>query len=299
MSTMYKMALIFALLLGGIFTAAVDADTNPCFESAKQSSDACRHYNYDKLNAYFRDDAGVEQKVIVKRVLSKTNGQLLHANYDFEVQCHNQLTCASTEHLTTEVLWAFRNAMRNNRLYTVSYKACDPREEICCNDDGVCSEILNVGEQGDQAAMPAKSVEILKKNKKVRTEEVLRNAEAATNIMDNVVRTASNGFDFKQQVITEVIADMPAFAYTETSSGSFTLCKLEHSGQCDKLQGRMTDYSGSGYAEFTHDKGQNANKELSDFLWRFFAEDRGMTCNLTMKCEANDRCSIHMTCMKR
>lgn len=294
--------LTLSMLLVGIFTLSFDANANACFEYSKQRSEVCRQYSYDKLNAYFRDNAGIEQKVIIKRVLSKANGQLLHANYDFEVQCHNQLSCSDTDNFTTEVLWAFRNAINENRLYTISYKACDPQEQICCNDEGMCNEILRVGDKSSKADISVLELESLaKRGKKIKKEQMLRNAEAATNIMDNVVRNVTNGFNFKQEVINDVLVDMPTFAYTEISSGNYTLCKLERSGLCNRISGRMSIYGDSGYAELSHDEGQNVNLDLFDFLWKFYIEDRGMTCSQTMNCGGGpiNQCEIRMTCQVR
>lgn len=86
-----------------------------------------QQYRYDTINVYFRDEFYVEHKAITERVILRASGALVHANYDFEVQCHNQLDCANIEIMTEAVLWAFRNAIVENRLYEIIYEPCDPR----------------------------------------------------------------------------------------------------------------------------------------------------------------------------
>lgn len=300
---MLKNGFAIVLLLLSILASASVANTDPCFTVSNQSSVECRKYNYDKIAAFFRDDMLIEQKVTIKRVLSKNTGQLLHANYDFEVHCHSQLNCANFDNLTGTVLWAFRNAVLNNGLYTVSYALCNPAEDKCCRE-GSCTEIYGVGAEKSQRSLEKDndnygvSIETARTERKERT---LQKIESITNIMDNVMRTSRNGVDFREQSVEKVFVDMPKFAATEIGSGSYALCKLEPSGLCPRIEGRMLDYEGRGDAQFTHELGVNVQKELLDFLWTFFVEERQMNCSQSMKCDnssGNDGCSIHMTCEK-
>lgn len=292
MSIIYKFFILVALLTGALFASPSAAATDPCFESKNQASVNCRKYNYDTINGYFRDHANIEHKVIIKRVLAKNTGQLLHANYDFEVQCHVGLDCSTSDAMSESALWAFRNAIVENRLYQIFYHACDPSRELCC-DESACQIPAAVGEQQDTP--PA----VQRKNPRDRREDrTLEKIESVTNIMDNVARNSRNAFDFKEEVITEVVLDMPTFAYTELSSGSYTLCKLQSSGRCDRINGRLLDSVDSGYAEFSHELGQDTNKQLHDFLWEFFVTERQMTCSQTMRCNAN-LCTVTMQCQAR
>lgn len=292
MVVIYKMFALFALVTGAVFVSPSAASTDPCFESKNQGSVNCRQYNYDKLHAYFRDASHIEHKVIIKRVLSKSTGKLLHANYDFEIQCHTGLSCASSDAMAESALWAFRNAIVENSLYQIIYHACDPSRELCC-DESACQVPAGVAEPQDT------NPTVQRRNPRDRREDrTLEKIESVTNIMDNVARNSRNAFDFKEEVITNVVRDMPSFAYTEVNSGSYTLCKLQSSGRCERINGRMLDSGESGYAEFSHNYGQDTNKQLSDFLWEFFITERQMTCSQSMRCSA-DLCTVIYQCQVR
>jgi hypothetical protein len=121
--------------------------------------------------------------------------------------------------------------------------------------------------------------------------------------MDNIMRNSQNGADFRNQSVEKVFVDMPKFAITEINSGSYLLCKLEPSGICPRIDGRILDSGHSGFAEFNHELGLYVQMELNDFLLKFFVEERLMTCNQYMKCDnplgENQRCTIQMSCEKR
>ncbi len=290
MELVYKSCFAFLLLVLASFSFATEANTDPCFLSKNQSSASCAKYKYDKKYAHFRDESNIEHKVVVKRVLSKTTGKLLHANYDFEVKCHSQLNCANLSSATESVLWSFRNAIVENRFYEIVYTPCDPSTELCC-DLLTCQVPL-------RAAAPQQNNQSDR-----RVDKPLQTTETITNIISNISNIAKNGADFKEEVATTSAAtgDLPTFAYSEISlgSGSYTLCKLERSGECARVDGRMSILNGNGYAEFEHDQGLAHQNELSSFLYNFFVQDRGMHCSQTMTCGADNHCKIIMSCQER
>lgn len=290
MELVYKSCFAFLLLVLASFSFATEANTDPCFLSKNQSSASCAKYKYDKKYAHFRDESNIEHKVVVKRVLSKTTGKLLHANYDFEVKCHPQLNCANLSSATESVLWSFRNAIVENRFYEIVYTPCDPSTELCC-DLLTCQVPL-------RAAAPQQNNQSDR-----RVDKPLQTTETITNIISNISNIAKNGADFKEEVATTSAAtgDLPTFAYSEISSGSgsYTLCKLERSGECARVDGRMSILNGNGYAEFEHDQGLAHQNELSSFLYNFFVQDRGMHCSQTMTCGADNHCKIIMSCQER
>lgn len=283
MEFFYQSCFAFLLLVLASFSFATEANTDPCFLSKNQSSASCAKYNYDKKYAHFRDESNIEHKVVVKRVLSKTTGKLLHANYDFEVKCHSQLNCANLSSATEAVLWSFRNAIVENRLYEVVYTPCDPSTE--------CQVPLN-------AAAPQQNNQSDR-----RVDKPLQTTETITHMVSNLSNLSKNGADFKEKVATTSASTgyLPTFAYSETSSGSgsYTLCKLERSGECARVNGRMSILNGNGYAEFEHDQGLAHQNELSSFLYNFFVQDRGMHCSQTMTCGVDNDCKIIMSCQER
>lgn len=290
MAVLFKMGVAFLLLMLASFSFDTEANTDPCFFSKNQSSVSCAKYKYDKKYAHFRDEFNIEHKVVIKRVLSKTTGKLLHANYDFEVKCHSQLNCANLSSATESVLWSFRNAIVENRLYEIVYTPCDPSTELCC-DLLACQIPL-------RAAAPKQNNQSDR-----RVDKPLEKIETITTIINNLSNIATNGANFKDEVATTsaTTGDLPTFAYSEISSGSgsYTLCKLERSGECTRVDGRMSIYDGSGYAEFEHDQGAVHQKEIYDFLYNFFIQDRGMHCSQTMACGTNNHCNIIMSCVER
>ena len=229
---------------------------------------------------------------IVKRVLSKTTGQLLHANYDFEAQCYSAVSCTNFNSATESLLWSFRNAIVQNRLYEITYEPCDPNLELCC-DQLSCQVPL----RAMATASPQNDANMRKVEKGLNILEVI------SNIFSNASNTAVNAADLTDKIATEssTTGDMPTFAYFEISpnTGSYKLCKLEQSGECKLIDGRILLTDGGGYAEFEHNGGLEENMELQNFLYNFFMFDRQMHCNQTMTCGADNQCNIIMSCQAR
>lgn len=278
----------------------VRAATDPCFYTKNQSSQQCRHYAYDKVDIFFRDAANVEQKVIAKRVKSKTTGELLHVNYDFVVTCAG--ACGATGVLAREVMWAFRNALVENRLYTkeVVSLSCDPTLEVCCDDTG-CSEIFEASGDKEELSQDDTKLDVIKSRNKITIiERAIHGLSSATTIHNNIAQNSRNEAEYQQQCIVEkVFVDMPTFAYFEVANGSYRLCKLSANGECAVIDGRMIESEHSGFAEFTHQQGPDFNEELRSFVIDFYMRDRGMFCNQNMSCDAIGNCSIKLTCQKR
>ncbi|MAD76368.1 MAG: hypothetical protein CML20_16540 [Rheinheimera sp.] len=301
----YLRQYLIALILFGITAISQDAKaaTDPCFYSKNQSASNCRHYAYDSLEVYFRDADNLEQKVIAKRVKSKSTQQLLHVNYDFQAVCNG--TCIDQNTLAGEILWAFRNAIVENRLYVkeIIDIHCDPTMEVCCDDTG-CNQIYGVNDTQDKshtskpkAGVKSEPITLAgKKSKKV--DRAIQNTEATTNIMDNVVRNSRNPADFTEKCTTEVFVDMPAFSYSPLGTGNYKVCKLETSGYCEPIEGYLTEYENSGFAEFKHTQGQIFNEQLRSFVSEFFMQQRGMFCNQNMSCDAIGNCTVRMTCQR-
>jgi hypothetical protein len=286
-SIIYKAALLWLVVVSGFCSLSAEADTDPCFQAVHQNKVSCQIYKYDKVNFHFRDSMDVEQKVLAKRVWSKQSGKLLHVDYDFEVHCHPQLNCANTNSLTTTVLWAFRNAVLENLLYTATYLPCDPLDGQSCLDAGKAQLI---------AASEVAESTLAKQPTHRKKESSVNKTELVTTTLDEVMRNSRNGSEFLQQNTERVFVDMPKFAYAEANTGSYIVCQLLKSGSCQPVKGRLT-YSGrSGYAEFSHNQGQDFNKGLHNFLWNFFVENRAAICSEEMKCDFEKGCSIHMSC---
>ena len=55
----------------------------------------------------------------------------MYAHYDFVINCLVNCPVSDTD-VMQEGLWAFRNALLENRLYEKVMEQCDPRVEVCC-----------------------------------------------------------------------------------------------------------------------------------------------------------------------
>lgn len=294
-----KVVILYTLLLCGVFAMPIaEGSTDPCFLSSNKNLNQCQQYRYDTINVYFRDEFYVEHKAITKRVISRASGALVHANYDFEVQCHNQLDCTNLEIMTEAALWAFRNAIVENRLYEIIYEPCDPSRELCC-DELTCQQVLGVG---DKSNTTSASISSGKKNDR-RVDQAIQNTAAVTTTLDILSRNARTMNEYKNDTAQQAFPIKPLFVLRKINTGSFKVCRLgvAENGYafCAELDGRIMDYGGSGYAEFTHGDGRYLNNELENFLWQYFVIDRGMTCSQTMSCSNNNNCIIAVSCQVR
>lgn len=282
---------ITLLCIALFWSNTANAVDNPCYKTLAGGTPACAQYAYDSVEVYFRDEYNAEQKVLIHRVRQRVDGKLVHANYDFEVQCYSQVNCANTDALSTSVLWAFRNALVENRLYTIGYTLCDPREEICCDDNGLCSEILG----DDEPSVSTQDVTATKVPKvKKKRELSFGEADGATNLMRKAADAAQNGADFMQEV-TPLTSEPIKFFYTEINTGSYQLCAVDESrGSCDRVPGRIYSTPESFYAEFSHSQGSPFNDLLYHYISKF-KHEKLLVCNVEMKCESNV-CSVVMRC---
>ncbi|WP_372628189.1 hypothetical protein [Arsukibacterium sp.] len=297
---MYKW-IITTILLCCSFAASA----NTCFDSLNKGSSACVAYHYDTLTVYFKDANNVEHKALVKRVIQKSDGILIHADYDFVARCTSQ--CSASNNIVNDVLWAFRNANINNSFYQKVVYMCDPTVEECCDDTG-CNEIYGTesptdGEQASSHKLKTDGQwEVTPLNgKKTRNGDIIDKAlnrtEAITNIADNVLRNTSNG----QQVqtdLSQVVAQPMLFTIINTPSGGVAVC-ASSGNYCNMLSGSATASENMAYFDLSHNNGQNFNEALRGFLLSNYQQDNGMICNTSTSCSSNgDSCTIHMTCRK-
>ena len=281
------------------------ASANTCFDSLNKGSSACVAYHYDTLTVYFKDANNVEHKTLVKRVIQKSNGILVHADYDFVANCTT--SCSTTDNTVNDMLWAFRNANINNSFYQKVVYMCDPTVEECCDDTG-CNEIYGTesptnGEQASSHKLKTDGQwEVTPLNgKKTRNGDIIDKAlnrtEAITNIADNVLRNTSNG----QQVQTDmaqIVVQPMLFTIVNTSSGGVIVC-VSSGNTCDQISGSATASEDMAYFDLSHNNGQNFNLNLRNFLENHYTRDNDMICSQSSSCSSDgSRCTVHMTCRK-
>lgn len=292
--------IITAILL----LSSYGASANACFDSVNKGSSACTAYQYDTLTVYFKDAHNVEHKALVKRVVQKSNGVLVHADYDFVAKCTSQ--CSESDNTVNDMLWAFRNANINNSFYQKVVYVCDPTQEVCCDDTG-CTEIYSVEAPADgEVSSPKKlnfesqgNVTLLNGKKKRNgdiIDKALNRTEAISNIADNVLRNTSNG----QQVQTDmaqVVAQPMVFQIVNTSSGGVAVC-VSSGNICTQISGSATASEHMAYFDLSHNNGQNFNLNLRNFLENNYTRDNDMICSQSSSCSSDGYCTVHMTCSK-
>lgn len=132
---------ILLLLAGYLVLPSTFAATN-CLSYLNKSAAACLSYRYDTINAFFKDDQGIEHQVDLHRVLNAEQ-QILHVDFDFFA--NEAISDLSKDEQLQHIAWAFREAVVNQQLYTKRWRetednGCGSANQVCCKD-GLCNDL--------------------------------------------------------------------------------------------------------------------------------------------------------------
>lgn len=294
--------MLFGKLIWGIFfivmcSVSSVVSANQCFDDAYKTSAACSAYEYSNLTMYFKDSYGTEHKVLVNRVIKKSNRVLVHANYSFVAKCNGG--CGATNDVVNDMLWAFRSANVNNTFYEKVIYVCNPAEEVCCDDTG-CTEILGDGtRQKTLTTNPIQSDDTTTAKTRRngdRIDRAIDRTEGITNIVDNTLRIASNG----QQVqadLSQVVSKPMQFQINVSTTNAVTVC-VSTGSFCHDIEGTASATDSTAYFDLSHQRGQDFNDNLRDFLDHTYKQDSGMICQQSTSCDSDDNCTITMRCQK-
>ena len=276
----WRIALAYLALL------SINVYAEDCLKYGNKSSPSCSAFLYDTVDVFFKDSQQLEQQVLAKRVFRKSDRQLLHVDYDFEVKCNN---CAvgSTESMVDDVLWAWRQAYMENRFYTKEPDICDPTVQACC-DDFSCNDIRAVEPspgKGDIATLSRKGGTI---------DKYLDRTQKATAIVDDVMRISANASQLRQGV-AEVAKEPAKFVFVTSDTGWKRICVIDEF-ECKLVQGNITINDNMADVDLRHQYGQNFNHELQDFLRDYLTNRKQMYCSQSMSCDSGGRCTIAMSC---
>ncbi|CAM3783364.1 hypothetical protein [Rheinheimera salexigens] len=296
-----KIIFIIALLF-----VSYNASANTCYDSINKGSAACAAYQYDVFTLYFKDENNSEHKVYAKRVIQRSNGVLVHVDYDFVSACTSQ--CSELDNIANETLWAFRNANQNNTFYQKVVYVCDPTEEVCCNDTG-CNEIYKVGNPSSELATVKENLEYhddklneiaSKRGPKYKNGDIIDKGiyrtEAITNVADNMLRNSSNGQQVQQGMALVTVQPIQ-FQIFNSISGAVKIC-VSSGSFCEEIQGYGTASNNMASFELSHNQGQNFNTALRDFIERAYQVDKQMTCSQSTSCSSENHCTVRLTCIK-
>ncbi|EHR40911.1 hypothetical protein [Alishewanella jeotgali] len=297
----YLSAVALCCLLTMAFVAKAVSD--PCFDDNKQYSQQCSHYHYDKVTAYFLDAFSTEQQVHISRVRSRTTGQLVYAHYDFVINCLVNCPVSDTD-VMQEGLWAFRNALLENRLYEKVMEQCDPRVEVCCYDYG-CSEIYSIGGGSTETSMSDNSSTDVSVQGNSgggirRVERILHGADAAVNLYQNLARDSRNAADFQQGHASQ-LRKPSLFSMRKINEGAYKVMMLTAENIYEDADGRVQHEPEQGllYVDLTHNWGDQNNMALRNFLEMAFAIGTTYRCSQSTECKGEAemlRCTVKMTC---
>lgn len=255
-----------ALLLFGSLASYVlvaSPEQNNCFNPWQEQSSTCQDYEYANAEAYFPDAFGVQQKVRLSAVISKTDKKLQHVNMYFDTKCHAKLNCDNSEIAAASLQSSLKKAKATNKLTTTERP-----------DDDHTYELLS-----DIQHMIPSSVTI------------------------SLIDTEGKGetIYFKQAKAAITAKQAPSFTAIEISPGQYQVCKLDLTtpqGPCEPAQGTMKITDTKGFAELKHSYGQQANSELFGFLHKFYQQERAMACELASECNAEEACTVTADCTK-
>ena len=263
------------LLLIGVYFLFTSTSTlaNSCLDSLQSSNRTCQqNYSYDVLVMYFKGADNKEHKVHAKRVRQKSTGALMHVDYDFVSSCTND--CSSLDAKTNDILWAFRNAYMENKLYQKVIYKCDPTVEVCCDQ-----KRGSKNKDGDLI------------------DKYIGRADGVTNIIDKVMRNSSNGQQVKQDM--EAATAQPLqFQIINTVSGATKVCAVS-GAYCNEIAGSATASNNMANFNLSHDKGGAFNENLRRFLDGVYRVGNEMTCSQSTSCSSDGKnCTINMACRK-
>ena len=295
------------LLLIGVYFLFTSTSTlaNSCLDSLQSSNRTCQqNYSYDVLVMYFKGADNKEHKVHAKRVRQKSTGALMHVDYDFVSSCTND--CSSLDAKTNDILWAFRNAYMENKLYQKVIYKCDPTVEVCCDETG-CTEIYDVDKPLDESRSSLEEIYndhqfIQKRGSKNKDgdliDKYIGRADGVTNIIDKVMRNSSNGQQVKQDM--EAATAQPLqFQIINTVSGATKVCAVS-GAYCNEIAGSATASNNMANFNLSHDKKGGAfNENLRRFLDGVYRVGNEMTCSQSTSCSSDGKnCTINMACRK-
>lgn len=239
-------------LFFSVFSGYIEASTNACFDLTNKNDAVCGdNYKYDTKQIFYKDSSNVEQAVFVNRVFNRGGGSLAHTDFNYQIKCGSNYACTNDSIDLDKVLWGFRNAIKNDRLY--EYRGGKRSSDTSWIEKAnvISDSILNI----------------------------VDTFETEPEFSEKILKQSANG--------TKVLFDSLDDGYyklTIVRKGSNT---IEH------IPGSLTE---EGNAEFVHDKGQDINKTVFDFLWNYYVTTNSMTCNTRMNCETHDRCSVMYQC---
>lgn len=296
---------LVVVILGMSFTMsfAVRASTDPCFAPGKQHASQCNDYQYDKLNTYFLDTVSTEQQVLISRVKSRATGQLMYAHYDFVIKC--AVNCAISEaDILQDALWAFRNALLENRLYEKIQLPCEPTEEICC-DNSSCQQIdkvddTNVAQERHVLQEGAQSIQRKKGSSQGKeVARALHNADAAVNLYQNLARDSSNAADFQHRHTTQ-LHQPSLFSLLKVTEGFYKVMRLVAENTYEAADGTVRHDPDQNlfYADIENNWGGRSNSHLHNFLINAFYLPDNFNCSHSTQSnnEATMRSSINISC---
>ena len=279
-----------------------NAASDPCFVLSKQNTPECNHYQYDKLNAYFLDAVNTEQQVVISRVKSRATGQLMFAHYDFALKC--LVNCAVSDNdVLQESLWAFRNALLENRLYEKVILPCDPTLEVCCDSRG-CNEIYSDDKSSTMSLSVQQDVEQVTQgrrgNIRREVESALQSTDAAVNLYQNLSRDSHNAADFQYRHASQ-LRQPSIFSLLKVTDGSYKVIKLVAENTYEAADGILRHDPDQNLfsAGIEHNWGNASNYDLRDFLERAFNLRERYSCTQSTECKdtsVETRCSVKMTC---
>lgn len=257
-----------------------------CLDWSSEYSYNCSGYEYKTLPVYFLDRYGVEQKFVAKKIIQKSNGEFLHANYDFEMKC--TVNCNNYNAATDQYLEDWRSALINQTTYT--YEIISSCTRLTCGNE----EPLSVGESNDAVLYGASKAKV-----------DLDSAESATTTISNILNIVKTGIEIKNELTkNESQSEQTRFVIVPFEEyGLVVMCELQSNGTCTPLNGEVivSEVNNTVEAKFTDLESGSAatgvNKMLEDF---FMNRNKSLQCVSSTNCwtehDGTRTCSASFTC---
>lgn len=233
-----------------------------CLTWESKNLASCSHYNYTMIDVKFFDRFGIEQGYTAKKIIRKSDGEFLHADYDFIMKC--AFNCNDIESATNQYFEDWRNALISESTYMYEL------------DDGRCTK--NCGDINPFEAIPDDGV--TESASRTKSKINLENIESITTSLNNAISAINGANQIKSELENQ--GTIPTYIVAEYQGGQKFLCKLTPDGSCKEVNGTMLQ----------NDKVFEARYEVNDFKDADLIRDviyRKMV-QTTPKCKTQQTC---------
>jgi len=267
-----KYIYLLALLSFNSFAA------DPCLTWESKSLASCSHYNYTTIDVNFLDRFGIEQQYTAKKIIRKSDGEFLHADYDFIMKC--AYDCNDIESAKNQYLEDWRHALIRESTYMYEL------------DDGRCTE--NCGDINPFKVIPDDGV--TESTSRTKSKINLETIESITTSLNNAVSAINGANQIHNEISNQ--QSVPTYIVAEYQGGQKFLCKFMPDGSCKEVSGTMLQNDKVFEARYEVNNFKDADI-IRDVIYRKMVQTTPK-CKTQQTCSTQENgtqhCAISITC---